>query len=98
MKIALDPYMHRRQSLREITHLAAELGYSHIEMSPRSDFLPFFVHPRADSDRIRKLKGALRETGVFLASLLPLYRWSSPKRGGAAGGRALLEASYRDRR
>lgn len=78
MKIALDPYMHRRLSLREVTHLAAELGYSHIEMSPRSDLLPFFVHPRADSDRIRDLKEGLKETGVSLASLLPLYRWSSP--------------------
>jgi myo-inositol catabolism protein IolH len=74
VKIALDPYMHRRLSLRQVTHLVAELGYSHIEMSPRSDFLPFFVHARADSDRIRELKEALKETGLFLASLLPLYR------------------------
>src|SRR3984885_5383055 len=78
MKIALDPYMHRSLSLREITHLAAELEYPYIELSPRSDFLPFFVHPRADSDRIRELKAGLQETGVALASLLPLYRWSSP--------------------
>src|SRR5260370_39009671 len=78
MKIALDPYMHRRLSLREVTHLAAELEYPYIELSPRSDFLPFFVHPRADSGRIDELKIGLRETGVALASLLPLYRWSSP--------------------
>ena len=78
MKVSLDPYMHRRLSLRQVAHLAAELGYPHLELSPRADFLPFFVHPRADSQRIAELKLGLQETGVQLASLLPLYRWSSP--------------------
>ena len=47
MKIALDPYMFRRVPLTELPGLVAELGYEYIELSPREDFLPFFVHPRA---------------------------------------------------
>ncbi len=78
MKIALDPYMLRRLSLTEVIRIAAETGYDAIELSPREDFLPFFVHPRADRTSIQELKTALRETGIELASLLPLYRWSSP--------------------
>jgi myo-inositol catabolism protein IolH len=78
VKVALDPYMHRRLSLRDMVHLVADLEYPFIELSPRSDFLPFFVHPRADSARVMELKNSLKETGVGLSSLLPLYRWSSP--------------------
>ncbi len=78
MKIALDPYMFRRQSLPEMVRTVAELGYPYIELSPRDDFLPFFLHPRADKDKVAELRTALRETGVKLSSLLPLYRWSGP--------------------
>lgn len=77
MKIALDPYMMRRESLTRICEIAAETGYDAIELSPREDFIPFFVHPRADDERIAELKSALRATGIELASILPLYRWSS---------------------
>ena len=78
MKIALDPYMHRHLSLPEVVRLAARLGYEHIELSPRADFCDWFVYPRVNADCIREFKAALRETGVGLASLLPLYRWASP--------------------
>jgi myo-inositol catabolism protein IolH len=78
MKIALDPYMHRHLSLPEVARLAADLGYEYIELSPRADFFDWFVYPRLDSARIREFKTALKETGVKLASLLPLYRWASP--------------------
>ncbi|HBY94842.1 MAG TPA: protein iolH [Chloroflexi bacterium] len=78
MKIALDPYMHRHLSLPDVARLAADLGYEYIELSPRSDFFEWFRQPRVDDDRIREFKQALRETGVQLASLLPLYRWASP--------------------
>ena len=49
-----------------------------IELSPRPDFIPFFTHPRADRARIGEFRAGLREAGVRLASILPLYRWSSP--------------------
>jgi myo-inositol catabolism protein IolH len=78
VKIALDPYMIRRLSLEDTVHTAADLGYRYMELSPRDDFLPFFLHPRADRERVGELKTALRQTGVQLASILPLYRWSGP--------------------
>src|SRR5262249_52100723 len=75
---APDPYMFRRLSLTEMVRTAADLGHRCIELSPRDDFIPFFVHPRADRDRVAELKSALRQTGVELVSMLPLYRWSGP--------------------
>ncbi|HWE90632.1 MAG TPA: sugar phosphate isomerase/epimerase [Pseudonocardiaceae bacterium] len=78
MKIALDPNMFRHLSLRDTVRTAADIGYQHIELSPRDDFLPFFVHPRADRDRVAELRSALAETGVGVSSVLPLYRWSGP--------------------
>jgi myo-inositol catabolism protein IolH len=78
MQIALDPYMFRNLPIGQMVRTVAELGYQYIELSPRDDFVPFFVHPRADRDRESELRSALRETGVRLASMLPLYRWSGP--------------------
>ena len=78
MKIALDPYMHRHPPLIEIPRLAAELGYEYVELSPRADFLDWWVRPRAYPERIQEFKKALRDHGVKLASLLPMYRWASP--------------------
>ncbi|MDA2806275.1 sugar phosphate isomerase/epimerase family protein [Nocardiopsis suaedae] len=78
MKIALDPYMFRKLPMAEMVRTVADIGYSSIELSPRDEFMPFFLHPRADDERVAELKGVLRETGVELASVLPLYKWSSP--------------------
>ena len=78
MKIALDPYMLRALPFAEVCRIAAEIGYPYIELSPRPDFIPFFTHPRADRARIAEFRKALRETGVELSSVLPLYRWSGP--------------------
>lgn len=78
MKIALDPYMLRKLPVREMVRTVADIGYEYIELSPRDDFMPFFLHPRADDEKVVEFKDALRETGVRLASVLPLYRWSSP--------------------
>jgi len=78
MKLALDPYMLRRVPLLELPALVAELGYEHIELSPREDFMPFFLHPRADRHTVAAFKKALDGAGVSLASMLPLYRWSGP--------------------
>jgi myo-inositol catabolism protein IolH len=81
MKITLDPYMHRAMSLPEICRLAADLGYGFLEISPRDDFFPWFSMPSATPATMRAFKEAMRETGVGLASLLPLYRWASPDEG-----------------
>jgi myo-inositol catabolism protein IolH len=78
MKITLDPYMMRRESLTDIVRIAAETGYDAIELSPRDDFIPFFLRPRADAGRIAELKRALRDYDIELTSILPLFHWSSP--------------------
>jgi myo-inositol catabolism protein IolH len=78
MKIALDPYMHRHLPLTELPRLTRELGYDHIELSPRADFLEWWVRPRLFPARLQAFKKALREQGVTLASIQPMYRWSSP--------------------
>ena len=77
MKLALDPYMLRRRRCSSC-RLVADLGYEWIELSPRDDFIPFFIHPRADRAKVRKFKSALDAAGLELASILPLYRWSGP--------------------
>ncbi len=78
MKIALDPYMLRQVPLLELPRVVADLGYRHIEMSPRDDFLPFFLHPRIDDAGVAAFRRALAEAEVSVASVLPLYRWSGP--------------------
>jgi myo-inositol catabolism protein IolH len=78
VKIALDPYMFRHLPLPEVLRTAADIGYEHIELSPREDFLPFFTHPRADNAKVAELRRAMADTGVQIASMLPLYRWSGP--------------------
>ncbi len=78
MKVALDPYMLRRVPLLELPGVVADLGYEHIELSPRADFLPFFLHPRVDRAGVTAFRKALADAGVSVASVLPLYRWSGP--------------------
>ncbi|MGW5715276.1 sugar phosphate isomerase/epimerase family protein [Amycolatopsis sp. NPDC003865] len=78
MKIALDPYMLRKLPMAEMVRTVADIGYEYIELSPRDDFMPFFLHPRADDGKVAELKAVLRESGVSLSSVLPLYKWSSP--------------------
>jgi len=78
MKIALDPYMIRHLSLPELCRATAELGYDQIELSPRADFLDWWVMPRATKERMASFKKALKDHGVGLATLQPMYRWASP--------------------
>jgi myo-inositol catabolism protein IolH len=78
VKLALDPYMLRDKPFGEVCRIAADIGYDSIELSPRPDFIPFFTHPRADRAKVAEFRKALSDTGVELASILPLYRWSSP--------------------
>jgi len=78
VKIALAPYMSRTTPLVDLPALVADLGYEYIELSPREDFTPFFLHPRANRDVVTSFKAALDAAGVKVASHLPLYRWSGP--------------------
>ncbi len=79
MKLALDPSMYRDDlTLEEMVYKPAELGYEYIELSPREDFCPFYKYPKVDSAKIKHLKRLLKDTGVKLSSLLPLYHWTGP--------------------
>ena len=64
--------------LLELPEYVAKLGYEYIELSPRADFLDWWVNPRTYPERTRAFKRALSDAGVKLASLLPMYRWASP--------------------
>jgi myo-inositol catabolism protein IolH len=77
MKVALDPYMFRKVPLLELPALVAELGYEWVELSPREDFIPFFLHPRVDDGTVRQFRKALGAAGVGVSSVLPLFKWSS---------------------
>jgi myo-inositol catabolism protein IolH len=78
MKIALDPYMIRHVGLAELPAAVAALGYDQIELSPRADFLDWWVMPRATRERIASFRSAMKAAGVGLATLQPMYRWASP--------------------
>ncbi|MFJ4172353.1 sugar phosphate isomerase/epimerase family protein [Paenarthrobacter sp. NPDC089714] len=79
MKIALDPTpFHHSHSLLEIPRLAADLGYKYLQLTPHKDMIPFFTHPKADDDLVRKFRQACRDAGVEVASVLPVLRWSGP--------------------
>lgn len=78
MKITLDPLPFRDLPLEEMVRTSAELGYEYIELSQRDDFWPFYTHPTANDDQVNRLRKALRDHDVKLASTLPIYRWSSP--------------------
>jgi sugar phosphate isomerase/epimerase len=54
--------MFRALPIDEMVRTIAELGYEYIELSPRDDFMRFFLHPRADDERIDQLKNSLRTT------------------------------------
>lgn len=78
MKIALDPLVHADLTMPEIPRVAKELGFDYLEMCSRDEFLPEYFPPRANKDRIREFRNALREADVKLASMLVTFRWASP--------------------
>lgn len=78
MKLTIDPLPFRHMPIRETVRTVADLGYEWIELSQRDDFFPFYLHPRANDALVQELKSALKETGVKIASVLPIQKWSSP--------------------
>jgi myo-inositol catabolism protein IolH len=80
MKLALDPYMHRHLSLEALCKKTKELGYDYIELSPRDDFVKWWTRPRVYPERLSAFKKAMKTYDVSLATIQPMYRWSSPYR------------------
>ena len=78
MKIALDPYMSRHVPLEELPSFVKQLGYDYIELSPRDDFVKWWTRPRVFPSRIKAFKQAMQKADCQLATIQPMYRWSSP--------------------
>lgn len=80
MKLTIDPLPFRHLPIPEMVRTVADLGYEYIEFSQRDDWWPFYLHPRANDEMVQTLKKSLKETGVKIASMLPITRWASPTR------------------
>lgn len=79
MKIAQDPTpFHHDYKLLDFPWVLADLGYEYMQMTPHIDMVPFYRHPRADDDLVRRLRKACDGAGVQIASMLPVQRWSGP--------------------
>jgi myo-inositol catabolism protein IolH len=79
MKLALDPQMfYATRSVFELPDVVARAGYSYMELSPKTDFIPFFGHPRVDDAGVARLRKRAGDAGVTIASVLPVLRWSGP--------------------
>lgn len=76
MKLAIDPWMIRDRSFDEVCGFAAGHGYRYLEFSPRVDFAPLFLSPRAGKDTVRELKAALKNHGIGISSMWSVYRWA----------------------
>jgi myo-inositol catabolism protein IolH len=77
--ICLDPQMyHSRLSVADEVRKAAELGYRHVELSPRADWFFWHRYPKADSAAIADVLAAQKETGTSIHTLVPVFNWSSP--------------------
>ena len=78
MKIAFDPDVIRNQSITDMVRQVANMGFEYIEQSPHPQILPFYKHPKASKEIIREYKNAMKETGVKISSMIPIYYWSGP--------------------
>ena len=55
VRIALDPTpFHHTNTLLEFPSVAAELGYQWLQLTPHADMIPFFNHPKADDELVKK--------------------------------------------
>ena len=70
LKHALDPHMIRHLSLEETCRKVADLGYDHVEMSPRPDFLSWWTRPKVWPERIASFRKALKDHGLGLGRQL----------------------------
>jgi myo-inositol catabolism protein IolH len=74
VKIALDPAMyHADLSVADEVRKAADLGYEYLELSPRADFFFWHRYPKADDAEVADVKKALKETGVTMQTLVPVF-------------------------
>ncbi|MGD9525880.1 sugar phosphate isomerase/epimerase family protein [Pseudonocardia sp.] len=94
--IALDPNMyHPHLSVADELRKAADLGYAHLELSPRADWFFWHRYPKADDALIAETRKAMAETGVRIHTLVPVFNWAAPdeqeRRAQVRNWRRLLE-------
>lgn len=78
MKIALDPNIYYAQmSTADTLQKAADLGFAYVELSPNAEFHYWHRYPKADDDFVAGLNRAQQKTGVKIATLNPVFNWSS---------------------
>lgn len=78
VKIALDPNMYYAQmSTADTLRKARELGFDYVELSPNEEFHFWHRYPKADDDFVSDMKKAVRETGVEISTLNPVFNWSA---------------------
>lgn len=78
VKIALDPNMYyMSMSTADTLRKARELGFDYVELSPNKEFHEWHHYPKADDDFVADLKKASKESGVEIATLNPVFNWSS---------------------
>lgn len=79
VKVALDPAMyHAELSVAGELRKAADLGYEYLELSPRADWFFWHRYPKADDAMVAEVRKVSQETGVRIASLVPVFNWSAP--------------------
>jgi myo-inositol catabolism protein IolH len=78
VKLAVDPTMIRHLPVQEVLRAVAEVGFEHVELSPRLDVLPSSRGRRVSRDGTARIAAASRATGVGIASLFVVYPWASP--------------------
>jgi myo-inositol catabolism protein IolH len=78
VRIALDPNMYY-PTLGTIGSLykAAELGFDCVELSPNTEFHFWQRYPKADDEFVAELNKAQRDSGIKVATLNPVFNWSS---------------------
>ena len=78
VKIALDPAMyHATMPVADELRKAADLGYEYLELSPRPDWFFWHRYPKADDAMVAEASKAVKETGVRISSLVPVFNWSA---------------------
>jgi myo-inositol catabolism protein IolH len=76
--IALDPNMYyRTMSTAQTLRKARELGFDFVELSPNEEFHFWHRYPKADAAFVDGLVRAVKETGVEVRTLNPVFNWSS---------------------
>ena len=91
MKLAVDPTMIRHLPVQEVLRAVGEIGFEHVELSPRLDVLPPSRGRRVSLAATGRIAAAARETGVGIASLFVVYPWASPDEAQRAAAVRYLE-------